>query len=132
MPHTVVVSWNTCKKGKSAASRVCKELRNFTGDYVALLQEVPAWGTLHGYTYSKHTILASTNSDCAIVIPRLWMPVLREVSFGAYWCGLVVFNRIYISAHVLDHLEEDGRASQLFHETCSFVQRIRNAYSNYS
>ena len=38
----------------------------FTGDFVALLQEVPAWGRLNGYTYSAHTILAAKNSDCYV------------------------------------------------------------------
>ena len=97
------------------------------GDVVACLQEVPAWGKINGFTYSGHTIISSQGCDCAFIIPRLWMSKCKEFTWGDYWCGIVIHNTIFISAHVLDHLEEHGRASVVFQDTVRFVHRIRNA-----
>ena len=97
------------------------------GDFVACLQEVPAWGRLDGFTYSSHTLLALPNCDCAFIVPRSWMPASREFSGGAYWCGVVIYDTIYISAHILDDLEEDGRATAVFRESIENVHRIRHA-----
>eukprot|EP00959_Pyramimonas_sp_CCMP1952_P262296 5484914-Pyramimonas_sp.AAC.1 len=114
-------------RGSSAAPKICKVFRKLAGDFVALLQEVPTWGNINGFTYSGHTVLAAESCDCAIVIPRVWMSGLRDFASGAYWCGAVIGNTIYLSVHVLDHLEEDARAARAFEDSSRFVQRIREA-----
>ncbi|CAK0850856.1 unnamed protein product [Prorocentrum cordatum] len=53
---------------------------------------------------------------------------LLGISSGAYWCGAVVGNFIYMSVHELDHTEEDGRADRAFEDTSRHVQRIRHRY----
>ena len=123
-----IVSWNTCKKGASAAGRICRNIRSQLGDFMGLLQEVPSWGKLNGFTYSHHTVVSFEGCDCGFIIPRLWMPAIRDLSSGAYWCGAVLGNYIFLSAHILDHLEEDGRASVVINDTINYVHRIRTSF----
>ena len=126
----VVISWNTCKKGASAAGRICKHIRRQFGSFIGLLQEIPAWGKLKGFTYSDHTVVSFENCDCGFLIPRPRMSAVRSLSSGAYWCGLVIDTYIFISAHVLDHLEEDGRAETVFKETHNYVHDIRHNHAD--
>lgn len=91
------------------------------------MQEVPAWGKLNGFTYSSHTIVSFESCDCCLIIPRHWMSAVRNLSSGAYWCGAVLGNYIFLSAHVLDHLEEGGRAATVFEETVNCVHNIRSS-----
>ena len=126
----MVVSWNSCKKGASAAARICRHIHSQFGDFFGLLQEVPAWCKLNNCTYSRHTVVSLDGFDCGLLIPRRWMPAIRSTSLDAYWCGAVVGKTIFISAHVLDHLEEDGRADVVFQETCNYTNDIRGNFSN--
>jgi hypothetical protein len=123
-----VIYWNSCKKGTSVAGKICRRIREHFGNFVGLLQEVPTWGKLNGFTYAGHTIVSFENCACGLVIPRLWMLAVRSHSFGAYWCGVVISNYIFISAHMLDHHEEDGRASNVLKETFNYVQGVRKSY----
>ena len=124
----VAVSWNTCKKGASTAGRICRHIRSQFGSFVGSLQEIPAWGKLRGFTYSNHTVVSFENCDCGFLIPRPWMSAVRSLSSGAYWCGLVIDTCIFISAHILDHLEEDGRAEVVFKETLNYVHYIKGKH----
>eukprot|EP00973_Karenia_brevis_P066125 9192387-Karenia_brevis.AAC.1 len=65
-------------------------MRSQQGDVVALLQEIPTWGSLSGYVYHGHTLLCKDGSDCGFFIPRSWMPAVRFVTFKPYWAACVV------------------------------------------
>ena len=67
----------------------------------------------------------SEGSDCCFIIPRLWMSACRNISLGTYWSGLVLGSCIFVSAHILDHLVEDGRAVRVFEETINYAQNVR-------
>ena len=75
-------------------------------------------------------MLARAYSDCGILLPRQWAGSIVDEKFGSYWCAVVVRNLIFISAHILDHGIENGRAEAVFYETVQYVQEIRDKYSN--
>ena len=95
-----------------------------------MLQEVPTWAKLNDFTYSGHTVVSFENSDCGFIIPRPWMSAVRSLSSVAYWCGAVLGNHILLSAHVLDHLVEDGRAAMFFRETLHFVHEVLSSFTD--
>ena len=86
------------------------------------MQEVPAWGKISGYAYPAHTVVSFENCDCGFLIPRHWMPAVRSIFSGAYWCGVVMGDAILISAHVVDHLEEYGK--------CNYIHDIHGRFSS--
>ena len=107
--------------------KVAKGIRSaYCQNVVALLQEVPAWCKSNGYIYSSYLVLARADSDCGVLLPRLWADSIIDEQFGDYWCGVVVNNTIFISAHILDHGVEGGRADVVFEEA------LRYAYSGES
>ena len=56
------------------------------------------------------------------------MSAVRNISSGAYWCGITIGGIVFISVHILDHLEEDGRADIAFKETLNYVQTVKATY----
>ena len=56
------------------------------------------------------------------------MPAVRDFSAGEYWCGAVLGNYIFLSAHILDHLEEGGRADKVITETSIYVHDMKAKY----
>ena len=96
------------------------------GDVVALLQEVPARGTRTVYVYHNHALLAETGSDCSFLIPRPWMPAVSSHTCRPYWAACVVGRTIFISAHILDHRQEDGRGRVVIEESLEYVDTIRS------
>ena len=120
-----VASWNACKKSSGAAPKVCRALRRQFGEFVGILQEVPAWSTIDGLGYSGHQVLAPPDCDCGFLIPRHWMSAVGVSGNGRYWAGVVVGPVILLSAHILDRCVDDGRAETVFRETCAFVARVR-------
>ena len=109
-----VCTWNTCKKGRSAVASVARGFKTEIGETLCLLQEIPAWGPLCGFAYHSHTLLSNDGSDSGFLIPRRWMSAVRSQAFGAYWAGCVIGSVIFLSAHILDHNVEGGRAEDAF------------------
>ena len=55
---------------------------------------------------------------------------MRSEASGPYWAGCVIGNVILINAHVLDHLDEDGRAQEVFSSTIGYVHKVKSTYSD--
>ena len=90
---------------------VAKVVKRWMGkDAVVLLQEIPRWGGLSGYTYQGYTVISEEGSDCGVLLPRMLACAVEHSSFSEYWCGILVGRYIFISAHPLDHGQEDSRA----------------------
>ena len=53
------------------------------------------------------------------------MSAVRNISSGAYWCGITIGSVIFISVHKLDCLEEEGRADIAFKETRNYVLTVK-------
>ena len=67
-------------------------------------------------------------SDCGFLIPSIWVRAVRGHSSGRYWCGVAINSIMFISAHILDHLVEDGRAATVNRETLRYVDIIRSSF----
>ena len=97
------------------------------------IQESASWGKLNGFQYSGLTVLCGDApdrlSDCCFLVPSLWLPATRKTYFGRDWSGIVLGNSIFISAHIIDHTKEGGRAERVFQETLNYTYKIRSQFS---
>ena len=110
---------------------ICRYVRHNFGDrYCLLLQETPAWGPLAGNCDSGLTVVAEAGSDCGVLRPRRWLPSVRCILFGQYWCIILFDSIILVSAHILVHCAEGGRAQVLFEVTLSHITSIRSMHSH--
>ena len=97
-----------------------------------MLQEIPAWAALAGYVYHNHVLLSHLGSDCGFLIPRHWMSAVKSEAYGAYWSACVLGNTIFVSAHVLEHIQENGRAQTVIQETVDYIHNVRQSYRSQS
>eukprot|EP00959_Pyramimonas_sp_CCMP1952_P207660 4343631-Pyramimonas_sp.AAC.1 len=56
------------------------------------------------------------------------MHAVRHTSVGRYWSGVVLVRCISLSAHILDHLEEGGRAEEVFFDAVNYAHAINMKY----
>ena len=120
-----VISWNTCKKGVDRFSGIAKALNTNWLLGVALLQEIAMWKggcASHGMVLlSRVPSEKQRGSDCGILIPRRFHPLVRREAHGDYWSGILLGSVVFLSAHIIEHCKEDGCASTLFQETVEFI-----------
>ena len=55
---------------------------------------------------------------------------MRDFSLGVHWRGAPIGSCIFISAHVLDRLEEDGRATTVLKELHKYVHAMKVKYAD--
>ena len=67
---------------------------------VVALQEVPRWLPAVA-AKSKHLLLTSSTSDCAILLLKFWELLIKKVIIGSYWVAVVVGKYVFLSAHLL-------------------------------
>eukprot|EP00959_Pyramimonas_sp_CCMP1952_P456039 9472506-Pyramimonas_sp.AAC.3 len=107
-----------------------KRASELCGGLVVLVQEVHRWGDLREFVDCGRIVPSAGQRDCALIVPGSRTRALRGRSSGDYWFGAAAGNVIYISARILDHPDDDGRAQLAFEETSLLVQRVRLAYSS--
>ena len=56
-------------------------------------------------------------SDCGFLLPRQLSAKVAAARHGDYWSGVMFHNIICISAHLLDHTSDSGRATKVYSES---------------
>ena len=73
-----------------------------------------------------HPLKVVTAAALFLVLDRGCLP------YGIFhlilWCGAVMGSFIFLSAHILDHLEEEGRAGVVFKQSFNYGHGIRDRY----
>eukprot|EP00973_Karenia_brevis_P027233 3757051-Karenia_brevis.AAC.1 len=47
---------------------------------------------------------------------------------GECWAGMLIYDTIFLSVHLLDHCEEEGRGDQTVKEVISFVSHLKGKF----
>eukprot|EP00973_Karenia_brevis_P091637 12408439-Karenia_brevis.AAC.1 len=126
-----VFSWNSCRKSSSRVGNVAGALRRWLGSgAVGLLQEVAAWHKINGYTYHNYTVLSGEGGECGILLSRELIGSILDSQFCSSWCGVTLPGCIFISAHLLDFDDEDGRVYTVFAETVQYINNMKSRFSD--
>lgn len=125
-----VASWKACRKPVGRCTKIAKAIKQRGWAHgIIFLQEVGKWiggRCVDGFVvHSGGPTESSAGGDCGFLVPRILSNNVFRERHGGYWSGIMVSNIVCISAHVLDHASEHGRAAVVSEASLEFVSECK-------